>query len=290
MGAVTVADSNDVFHIGGDMPVHRMGYGAMQLAGPRAAGPPRDPEVAKALLRRAVELGVTFIDTADVYGPGDNERLIRDALAPYPSSLVIGTKAGMVRNKDGSISIKGNESHIRAAIEGSLQNLGVDCIDLYQLHRVDPSTPLEETMLVLRALRDEGKLRHIGLSQVSVNQIERARAIVEIATVQNFFNLAHRQYDDVLTYCERNRIGFIPFCPLHIDGFALSETLCRIASRMSASTRQVALAWLYKRSQVTVVIPGTSSIEHLEENVAASKLELSVDDRFELDELGVRLR
>jgi aryl-alcohol dehydrogenase-like predicted oxidoreductase len=285
-----MAELSDVFHIGGDMPVHRMGYGAMQLAGPRAAGPPRNPEAAKALLRRAVELGVTFIDTADVYGPGDNERLIRDALAPCPSPLVIGTKVGMVRNKDGSISIKGNEAHIRAAVEGSLRNLGVDCIDLYQLHRVDPATPLEETMLVFRALRDEGKLRHVGLSQVSVDQIERARTIVEIATVQNFFNLAHRQYDDVLTYCERNGIGFIPFCPLHIEGFSLSETLCRIASRLSASTRQVALAWLYERSKTIVVIPGTSSIEHLEENIAASKLHLSLNDRRELDELGVRVR
>jgi pyridoxine 4-dehydrogenase len=288
---MTSAAHSGVFHIGGDMPVHRMGFGAMQLTGPGVWGPPDDPANAQAVLRRAVELGVNFIDTADVYGPGDNERLIRAALHPYRADLVIGTKAGLVRSgpatrQNPGMSMNGTEAHIRRAVEGSLRDLGVDRIDLYQLHRVDPATPMEETLNVFRDLRTEGKVRHIGLSEVSVEQIERARAVVEIATVQNIYNLAVRNHADVLAYCERNGIGFIPFWPLHIEAVATSASLARIAAETGATPMQVALAWLLKRSAVTILIPGTSSVAHLEQNIGACDVELSKAHMEELEHLG----
>jgi aryl-alcohol dehydrogenase-like predicted oxidoreductase len=285
------AQPNDTYLIGGDLPVRRMGYGAMQLAGPGVWGPPKDPESAKSLLRRAVELGVDFIDTADVYGPGDNERLIAEALAPYRKGLVIATKAGLVRSgpatrENPGISTNGSEAHIRAAVEGSLRHLRIERIDLYQLHRVDPATPIEATMAVFRALRDEGKIRHIGLSEVDVAAIERARSVVEIATVQNLYNLALRKHDAVLAYCEANAMAFIPFWPLHLDAMASSETLARIAGEVGATVSQVALAWLLKRSPGTILIPGTASIAHLEENVAAREIRLSEDQMRALDALA----
>jgi pyridoxine 4-dehydrogenase len=236
--------------------------------------------------------GVDFIDTADVYGPGDNERLIRQALHPYPTGLVIGTKAGLVRSgpatrENPGISMNGTEAHIRQAVEGSLRDLGVDRIDLYQLHRVDPATPIEATMAVFRALREEGKIRHIGLSEAGVEDIERARAVVEIATVQNVYNLAVRKHANVLAHCERHGIGFIPFWPLHIEALAKSDVLGRIAAETGATPSQVALAWLLQASPVTILIPGTSSISHLEENVAAREVALSDAQMQALDQLGV---
>ena len=208
-----------IFRIGGDLPVHRMGFGAMRLTGPGVWGPPVNPVEAAAVLRRTVELGIDFIDTADVYGPGDNERLIRDTLAPYRAGLVVGTKGGMVRSGPATpanpgVSMNGSAAHIRRAVEGSLRDLGIECIDLYQLHRIDPATPIEDTMAVFLALQNEGKIRHIGLSEVGTEQIEKARSIVEIATVQNRYNLADRRHHNVLTYCERHSIGFIAFYPL----------------------------------------------------------------------------
>jgi pyridoxine 4-dehydrogenase len=288
---MTTTIHNDTFRIGGDLPIRRMGFGAMQLTGPGVWGPPSDSLSAQAVLRRAVELGVDFIDTADAYGPGDNERLIRVALHPYPPGLVIGSKAGMLRSgpatrENPGISLDGSEAHIRTALEGSLRDLGVDCIDLYQLHRVDPATPIEETMRVFRALREEGRVRHIGLSGVTVEQIERARGVVEIATVQNVYSLAIRRHDDELAYCERNGIGFIPFWPLHLEHLAGSEVLARIAEEAAATTSQVALAWLLKKSAVTILIPGTSSVAHLEENVAAGDVRLSDAQMHELDRIG----
>jgi pyridoxine 4-dehydrogenase len=280
-----------VFHIGGNLPVKRLGFGAMQLTGPGVWGPPLDADSARAVLRRAVELGVDFIDTADVYGPGDNERLIREALCPYPSGLVIATKGGLVRSgpatrESPGMSMNGTEAHIRAAVEGSLRDLGVERIDLYQLHRVDPATPIEETMGVFRALREEGKIRHIGLSQVSIEEIERARAVVEIATVQNIYNLAVRNYADVLAHCEAQGIGFIPFWPLHIEAVADSEVLARIAIDVGASARQVALAWLLQQSPATILIPGTASVAHLEENLTAQDLTLNDVQMRDLGTLG----
>jgi pyridoxine 4-dehydrogenase len=281
----------DEFHIGGDMPVRRMGFGAMQLTGPGVWGPPLDRGNALAVLRRAVERGVNFIDTADVYGPGDNERLIREALHPYPANLIIGTKAGMVRSgpatrENPGLSMNGTEAHIRRAVDGSLHDLCVERIDLYQLHRVDPDTPIENTMRVFRALRDEGKIRHIGLSDVTIGQIERARSVVEIATVQNVYSLAIRRHDAELAYCEGNGIGFIPFWPLHLEQLAGSPVLARIAKDAAATPSQVALAWLRLKSAVTILIPGTSSIAHLEENLGARDVVLSDAHMQELGQLG----
>jgi pyridoxine 4-dehydrogenase len=288
---MTSATLAGVFQIGGDMPVHRMGFGAMQLTGPGIWGPPVDKANAQAVLRRAVDLGVNFIDTADVYGPGDNERLIREALHPYAADLIIGTKAGMVRSgpatrENPGMSMNGSEAHLRRAVEGSLRDLGVGRIDLYQLHRVDPATPIEDTMRVFRALRDEGKIRHIGLSGVTVEQIDRARVVVEIATVQNVYSLAIRRHDDELAYCERNGIGFIPFWPLHLEHLAGSAILARIANEAATTPSQVALAWLLKKSAVTILIPGTSSLTHLEENLAARDVVLSDAHLQELELLG----
>jgi pyridoxine 4-dehydrogenase len=276
---MTTATSSATFLIGGNLPVNRIGFSAMQLTGPGVWGPPADEANAKSILRRAVELGVNFIDTADVYGPRDNERLIREALAPYPPGLVIG-KGGMVRKgpatrDDPGMSMDGSPAHIREALEGSLRTLGVDCIDLYQLHRIDPTIPVEETIAVFRDLRDEGKIRHIGLSQVSIEEIERARSVVEIATVQNVYNLATRTYEDVLAYCGRENIGFIPFWPLHIGELVRSTSLLEIAARHEATPSQVVLAWLLRKSPSIVLIPGTSTIGHLAENVAAGKLALT---------------
>ncbi len=288
----TPATVNKIFRIGGDLPVHRIGYGSMQLTGPGVWGPPEDVENARAVLRRSVELGVNFIDTADVYGPNETERLIREALSPYTPGVVIATKGGMVRSgpwtaTNPGMSFNGTEAHLRRAVESSLRNLGLQQIDLYQLHRADPTIPIEETMHVFRALREEGKIRHIGLSEVSVDEIERARSVVEIAAVQNIYNLTIRKHDDVLAYCERNGIAFIPFWPLHSGALAKSEAMAAIALQRGATPAQVALAWLLKKSPAIILIPGTSSLAHLEENVAASGIELADTDIEALDRLEV---
>jgi len=212
---MTNLESVGDFRIGGDLPVRRFGFGAMRLTGPGVWGPPADMPAAQAVLRRVIDLGINFIDTADVYGPADNERLIRDTLVPYPGDLVVATKGGGVRGgpatpQNPGMGIDNSEAHLRRAVEGSLRDLGLERIDLYQLHRVDPAFPIEHTMGVLARLRDEGKIRHIGLSEVGVDQIERARTVVEIATVQNLYNLAQRKHDDVVDYCERHGVGFIP--------------------------------------------------------------------------------
>ena len=278
------------FRIGGELPIWRFGFGAMRLTGPGVWGPPADLPAARAVLRRAVELGINFIDTADVYGPGDNEKLIRDTLTPYPECLVIATKGGVVRSgpatpQNSGMRTDNSEVHLRHAIEGSLRDLRVEHIDLYQLHRVDPTVPIEETIGVLARLRDEGKIRHIGLSEVSVDQIERARSEVAIATVQNLYNLAQRKHDDVVDYCARQEIGFIPFYPLKIGDLAHSEALKSLAAREKVTPTQIALAWLFERSPVIIPIPGTSSLKHLEENVEACRIALSAQDMETLDGL-----
>jgi pyridoxine 4-dehydrogenase len=288
---MTTTTLGGTFSIGGDLPVRRMGFGAMRLTGPGVWGPPEDVAKAEDLLRRAVEIGINFIDTADVYGPGDNERLIRRALHPYAKDLVLGTKGGLVRSgpatpENPGMSMNGSEAHIRRSVEGSLRDLGLDRIDLYQLHRIDPATPIEETMRVFRALKDEGKIRHIGLSEVGVEEIERARGVVEISTVQNVYNLAVRKHDSVLRYCEQNGIAFIPFWPQHIEALADSPVLTRISEETASTPRQVALAWLLRKSPVTILIPGTSSVSHLEANVAASNVELSDAQTAALEGLG----
>ncbi|CAN7310989.1 aldo/keto reductase [Bosea sp. LjRoot9] len=284
--------TNKIFRIGGDLPVHRMGFGAMRLTGPGVWGPPENPAEAAAVLRCAVELGIDFIDTADVYGPGDNERLIRDTLVPYEPGLVIGTKGGMVRSgpatpTDPGMSMNGSAAHIRRAVEGSLCDLGLECIDLYQLHRVDPTIPIEDTMAVFLALRNEGKIRHIGLSEVGIEQIERARSVVEIATVQNRYNLTDRRHHEVLDYCERHGIGFIAFYPLGAGTLARSAAVEQIVARTGATSGQIALAWLLQKSPVTILIPGTSSLTHLEQNVAARDLILTEQELTALEQMDV---
>ena len=279
------------FRIGGELPIRRLGFGAMRLTGPGVWGPPNDLHAAQHVLRRVVELGINFIDTADVYGPGDNERLIRDTLAPYPERLVIGTKGGVVRSGPATAQNPGmgtdnSEAHLRRAVEGSLRDLGVERIDLYQLHRVDPAVPIEETMGVLARLRDEGKIRHIGLSEVGIDEIERARSEVEIATVQNLYNLSQRKRDDVVDYCGRHGIGFIPFYPLKIGDLAESEEVKLLAARENVTPALIGLAWLFHRSPVIIPIPGTSSLKHLEENAEACRVTPSAQDMAMLDKLS----
>jgi pyridoxine 4-dehydrogenase len=226
----------NTFQIGGELAVRRLGFGAMRLTGPGVWGPPENLLSAQAVLRRVIELGINFIDTADVYGPGDNERLIRDTLKPYSAGLVIGTKGGMLRSGPATpdnhrSAIDNSEAHLRSAVECSLRDLGVERIDLYQLHRVDPSIPIEETMGVLGKLQAQGKIRHVGLSAVNVEQIERARSAAEITTVQNEYNLGTRAHEDVVNYCTAHNIGFIPFYPLKVGKLAESEELKAMARR-----------------------------------------------------------
>src|SRR5579875_1459479 len=261
--------------IGGDLSVHRLGYGAMQLTGPGVWGDPRDPDEAVRVLRRAVELDVTFIDTADAYGPFVSEMLIRKALHPYPDNLVIATKAGLTRSGPDDWRPVGRPEYLRQQVHLSLRHLGVERIDLLQLHRIDPKVPLEEQIGELKLLQDEGKIRHIGLSEVSVEQIEAASKIAKIVSVQNLYNLVKRDAEPVLQYCEANQIAFIPWFPLATGQLAKAGgPLDEIAKRLQAKPSQLALAWLLKRSPVMLPIPGTSSVAHLEENMAAVSIDL----------------
>jgi pyridoxine 4-dehydrogenase len=264
------------FDIGGDLPVIRLGYGAMQLPGPGVWGEPRDRAEAIRVLRRAVELGVTFIDTADSYGPYVSEELIREALHPYPDELAIATKAGLVRTGPHEWHPLGRPEYLRQEAEMSLRRLGLERIDLFQLHRIDPQVPFEEQLGVFVELQREGKVRHIGLSNVSVEEIRRAQAIAPIATVQNRYNLADRVSEDVLDYCASEEIGFIPWFPIATGGLAhRGGPLDSIARETRATPAQLALAWLLRRSPVVLPIPGTASVAHLEENVGAGAVQLS---------------
>jgi pyridoxine 4-dehydrogenase len=271
------------FDIGGDLRVNRLGFGAMRITGKGIWGEPENPEEARAVLKRAVELGINLIDTADSYGPHVSERLIGETLHPYPEDLVIATKGGLLRDGPGQWRRDARPEHLREACEGSLKRLKLDCIDLYQLHRIDPRVPAEEPLGALAELREEGKIRHIGLSEVSVEQIQRAQQIVPIVSVQNRYNLTDRDSEDVLDFCEREGIGFIPWFPLATGDLARpGGPLDEIATRYGASPGQVALAWLLWRSPVILPIPGTSSVEHLVENVAAASLELDEEEFAEL--------
>jgi pyridoxine 4-dehydrogenase len=271
------------FDIGGDLRVNRLGFGAMRITGKGIWGEPENPEEARAVLKRAVELGINLIDTADSYGPHVSERLIGETLHPYPEDLVIATKGGLLRDGPGQWRRDARPEHLREACEGSLKRLKLDRIDLYQLHRIDPRVPAEEPLGALAELREEGKIRHIGLSEVSVEQIQRAQQIVPIVSVQNRYNLTDRDSEDVLDFCEREGIGFIPWFPLATGDLARpGGPLDEIAARYGASPGQVALAWLLWRSPVILPIPGTSSVEHLVENVAAASLELDEEEFAEL--------
>jgi aryl-alcohol dehydrogenase-like predicted oxidoreductase len=273
------------FSIGGDLNVRRIGYGAMALTGPGGWGEPPDPGAAKAVLRRALDLGVQLFDTADSYGPEVSEQLLADALHPYPDDLVIATKGGSIREGPWQLRADGRPVHLRATCERSLLRLRLDRIDLYQLHGVDSAVPLEESVGALAELRSEGKIRQVGLSNVIVEQIESARRIVPVASVQNEYNLAARGVQaDVIAYCEREGIAYLPWQPLAKGSLArVHGALGAVAARHGATPAQVALAWLLARSQAIVAIPGTLSSTHVEENVAAQDLALSADDLATLD-------
>jgi aryl-alcohol dehydrogenase-like predicted oxidoreductase len=268
----------------GDLEVRRLGYGAMRITGPGIWGPPKDPDECRRVLRRVVELGVNLIDTADSYGPEVSENLIAEALHPYPEDLVIATKSGLRRTGPGEWPRDARPERLKECCEGSLQRLRVERIDLYQLHAPDPKVPLEDSLGALKELQDAGKIRHIGVSNVSVDELERARALVDVVTVQNRFNLADRHSEDVLEVCDRDGIGFIPWFPLATGDLARSGgPLDELARAHHASPGQLALAWLLARSPVVLPIPGTASVEHLEDNVAAAELKLEPQ---ELERLG----
>ena len=278
------AAASGTFVIGGDLPVRRLGFGSMRLTGKGVWGEPEDRDEAIAVLRKALELGITLIDTADSYGPEVAEQLIADALYPYPSDLVIATKAGFVRPGPGQWVVNGRPEHLRGAVEGSLRRLRLERIDLLQLHRVDSKVPLEDQIGTLVELQGEGKIRHIGLSEVSVAQIEAVRRITTIVSVQNEYNLAERQHEDVLQYCTREDLGFIPWFPLATGDLARSGgPLDRIARRLGSLPSQVALAWLLAKSKVMLPIPGTSKVKPLEENTLAAGLVIDDDTVRELD-------
>ncbi|KXK59785.1 oxidoreductase [Micromonospora rosaria] len=275
------AKASGTYRIGGDLTVDRLGYGAMQITGPGVWGDPKDPAEALRVLRRAYELGVTFIDTADSYGPFVSEMLIKKALHPYADDLVIATKAGLTRSGQGEWRPVGRPEYLRQQCELSLRHLGLESIPLYQLHRIDRKVPLEDQLGELALLKQEGKIRHIGLSEVTVEQIEAARKIAPIVSVQNLYNLADRSAEDVLTHCERNDLAFIPWFPIATGNLARpGGPLDAISTEHGATPAQLALAWLLRRSPVMLPIPGTSSVAHLEENVAAAEVKLT-DTEYE---------
>ena len=278
MDMKTTARSAGTVTIGGDLTVNRLGFGAMRLCGEGVWGAPSDPENALAVLRRAVDLGVNFIDTAEAYGPKVNEEQIAEALYPYPAGLLVATKGGTTRSGPGQWGRDGRPEHLRQICEESLARLRVERIDLYQLHAVDERVPLEEQVGALADLQKTGKIRHVGLSNVDLAQLQRAQAIVPIASVQNRYNLGARDGEDVLDYCESQGIVFIPWFPLEAGDVSGMKSLESVAPAYDATPHQIAIAWLLKRSPVMLPIPGTKSLRHLEENVAAGAIRLSDTD------------
>ena len=274
------AAASGAFALGGDLPVHRLGFGAMRLTGPGVWGSPADKKEAIAVLRRAVELGISFIDTAESYGPHVSEELIAAALHPYPNGLVIATKGGLDRPGPEKWKPNGRPERLREELEGSLRRLRLERIDLWQLHRIDSEVPEDEQFGALRRFQEEGKVRHLGLSEVSVAQIERARKVFAVVSVQNKYNLADREWDGEVDYCERESITFIPWYPLQVGRLAQDRALAQIARQVGATPNQVALAWLLQRSPVMLPIPGTSKVAHLEENVGAAGVKLT-PEQFE---------
>jgi pyridoxine 4-dehydrogenase len=282
-----LARGSGEFLIGGDLRVARLGFGAMRITGDGIWGEPADRAESVRVLRRAVELGIDFIDTADSYGPVVSEEIIAEALYPYPAGLVIATKGGFDRPGPNVWVENGSPEHLRSACEGSLRRLRLDRIDLYQLHRIDPKVPAEDQLGALKDLQAQGKVKHIGLSEVSVRQIQHARAIVPIVSVQNRYSVADRGSEDVLEYCEKENMGFIPWFPLaagRVSG--RSSPIGQVAAKLKATPSQLALAWLLARSPVMLPIPGTSSVAHLEENLAAVGLKIDASDMQDLDSLA----
>ena len=282
----TTTENTDVFSIGGDLPVHRLGYGAMQITGDGVWGDPVDHDGAIAVLKAAVELGVDFIDTADAYGPDVSEKLIAEALHPYPAGLVIATKAGNTRTGPGQWIPVGRPAYLKQQVELSLRKLGVDRIDLIQLHRIDPEVPIADQMGAFAELKQQGKVRHIGLSEVTVAELQEAQKTIEIVSVQNRYNLTDRTSQALLEHCTREGIAFIPWAPVGNKELTGPDSpVGDIARETGATASQISLAWLLATSPVVLPIPGTKSVEHLRENLGASDVKLSADDMKRLDEL-----
>ncbi len=291
LGADTSTSSNmatnPTFTLGGDLTVNRLGFGAMRITGAGIWGWPPDRQNALKILRRAIELGVNLIDTADAYGPETSELLIAQALHPYPNGLVIATKGGLTRPGPGQWVPNGRPEHLKQAVEGSLKRLRLERIDLYQLHTIDPKVPVEESLGALKQMQDAGKIRHVGLSNVDPDEIERARKIVPIVSVQNRYNIEDRKSENVLAYCEKENLGFLPWFPIGGGGGLKPENPLNTAAKAhGVSVVQIALAWLLERSPVMLPIPGTSSLAHLEENVADAKLKLTPEEWKAIDAIG----
>jgi pyridoxine 4-dehydrogenase len=281
------ATASGTFSIGGDLRVNRLGFGAMRITGQGVWGEPKDAKEARAVLVQAVELGINFIDTADSYGPEVSERLIAEALHPYPKGLVIATKGGLTRSGPDKWEPVGRAPYLRQCVEMSLRRLKLDRIDLYQLHRFDEKTPMEETLGALKKMQEQGKIRHIGLSEVGVKEISKAREYVEVVSVQNLYNLGDRKHQDVVDYCEKEKLGFIPWFPMAAGELAKpGGVLDQAAKKHGATVSQLALAWLLHRSPVQLPIPGTSSVEHLKENTAAASLKLSEAEWKEIEQVA----
>jgi aryl-alcohol dehydrogenase-like predicted oxidoreductase len=283
--AAANAQESGTFQLGGDLPVNRLGFGAMRITGKGIWGEPKDPENAKKVLRRAVELGVNFIDTADSYGPEVSERLIGEALSPYSKGVVIATKAGLTRQGPDQWLPVARPEYLQQQVEMSLRRLKLERIELWQLHRIDPKVPVEESLGIIKKLQEQGKIRHVGLSEVKPTEIDQARKVIDIVSVQNLYNLSDRKHEDVLEYCEKNNIAFIPWFPVAAGKLTQpGGVLDAAAKRHNATVSQLSIAWLLHRSPVMLPIPGTSSIEHLEENIGSASVKLSADEWQEIEQ------
>ena len=288
MENITAKQIQDTFTIGGDLTVNRMGYGAMRITGEGIWGPPKDHDECIRVLKRAVELGINFIDTADSYGPHVSESLIAEALYPYPEGVVIATKGGLLRTGPNQWPVNAHPNHLREALEGSLKRLKLDCIDLYQLHRVDHNVPFEDTLSFLQKIQEERLVKHIGLSEVSVEQIQKAQQYIKVVSVQNMYSVDNRKWEAELQYCEANNMAFIPWYPLNAGNVDALDKLNAIGKKYNASAHQVALSWLLHHSPNILLIPGTSKVKHLEENYMAVSIRLSEEDMKTLDTLDSR--
>ncbi len=274
----TTVSFEKTFKIGGDLSINRLGFGAMRITGKGIWGPPKDEEECIRVLKRTVELGINFIDTADSYGPNVSEELIAKALYPYKDDLVIGTKGGLLRTGPDQWPVDASPEHLQEALEGSLKRLKLEQIDLYQLHRIDPKVPAEKTFEFLQKVQKEGKVKHIGLSEVDVDAVKKASEYFEVVSVQNMYSVDNRKWEPVLEHCKEKNIAFIPWFPLNAGNVASQEKLKQVAEKHDASVHQIALSWLLHHADNILLIPGTSSVDHLEENVGATSVELTEDD------------
>lgn len=281
----TINEVSQEYTIGGDLNVRRMGFGAMRITGKGVWGPPSDKGEAIRVLKKTVELGINFIDTADSYGPNVSEELIAEALHPYPAGLVIATKGGLLRTGPDQWPVDSSPRHLKEVLAGSLKRLKIERIDLYQLHRVDPKVPFEKTLEFLQKAQQDGLIRHIGLSEVTSDQIEKAQEFVDVVSVQNMYSIDQRKWDRELEFCRENHIAFIPWYPLSAGNVTANDVLAKVAARHKASAHQIALAWLLHRAENILLIPGTSKVDHLEQNVKASDILLSDEDLKELENI-----